>query len=94
MGIRLALGAQIGSVRGLIVREGVVLAAAGVAIGLAAALAATRVLDTLLFGVSATDALTFTAGAGILLLVACVASWIPARSATRVDPMEALRGEG
>lgn len=94
MGIRLALGAQTGSVRGLIVREGAVLGTAGVAIGLAAALAATRVLDTFLFGVSATDALTFTAGAGILLLVACVASWIPARAATRVDPMQALRGEG
>ena len=52
-------------------REGAVLATAGVAIGLAAAIAATRVLDTLLFGVSATDALTFTAGAAILLLVAC-----------------------
>ena len=94
MGIRLALGAQTRSVRGLIVREGAVLATAGVAIGLAAAIAATRVLDTLLFGVSATDALTFTAGAAILLLVACVASWIPARAATRVDPIEALRGEG
>ena len=70
------------------------LATAGVAIGLAAAIAATRVLDTLLFGVSATDALTFTAGAAILLLVACVASWIPARAATRVDPIQALRGEG
>ena len=94
IGIRLALGAQIRSVRGLIVREGAALAAAGVAIGLGAALAATRVLDTLLFGVSATDAVTFTAGAGILLLVACVASWIPARAATRVDPIQALRGEG
>jgi len=64
-----------------------------VAIGLAGAAAATRVLDTLLFGVSATDAVTFTAGAGLLLLVACAASWIPARAATRVDPIQALRDD-
>ena len=75
-------------------REGVLLAAAGVAIGLAAAAAATRVLNTLLFGISPTDALTFAAGAGVLLLVAWAASWIPARAATRVDPIQALRGEG
>jgi putative ABC transport system permease protein len=94
MGIRLALGAPIASVRALVVREGGVLAITGVAIGLAAALAATRSLSALLHGVSATDASTFAMSAGVLLLVAGAASWIPARAATRVDPIEALRGEG
>ena len=93
MGIRLALGAQTGSVRALIVREGATLAIAGVVIGLAVAFGATRSLGAWLYGVGATDALTFTASAGVLLVVAGAASWIPARAATKVDPIHALRAE-
>jgi predicted permease len=93
IGIRLALGAQIGSVRSLVVREGAVLSAAGVVVGLGAALAATRSLSTLLYGVSARDPLTFGLAAAALLAMATAASWLPARTATRVDPMQALRGD-
>ena len=91
MGIRLALGAQTGAVRALVVREGGLLAIAGVALGLTAALAATRALGTLLFGVTARDPITFALAAATLVAIALVASWIPARSATRIDPIQALR---
>ncbi len=93
MGIRLALGAQTGSVRALVVREGGALAIAGVTIGLAVAGVATRALGTLLHGVEPTDASTFAISAGVLLLVAGAASWLPARAATRVDPIQALRAD-
>jgi putative ABC transport system permease protein len=94
MGIRLALGAQTGAVRALVVREGGLLAIAGVAAGLAGALAATRALGTLLFGVTARDPLTFALAAIALIAIALIASWIPARAATRIDPVHALRGDG
>ena len=94
MGIRLALGAQTGAVRALVVREGGLLAIAGVAAGLAGALAATRALGTLLFGVTARDPLTFALAAVTLIAVALIASWIPARAATRIDPVHALRADG
>jgi predicted permease len=94
IGIRLALGAQIRSVRSLVLREGAVLALAGVVAGLGAALAATRALSTLLYGVSARDPLTFALAAAALLAIAATAAWLPARTATRIDPMHALRGEG
>jgi ABC-type antimicrobial peptide transport system permease subunit len=93
MGIRLALGAQTGAVRALVVREGGLLAIAGVAVGLAGALAATRALGTLLFGVTARDPLTFALAAATLIAMALIASWIPARAATRIDPVHALRGD-
>jgi predicted permease len=93
IGIRLALGAQIWSVRSLVVREGAVLAVAGVIAGIAAALAATRALSALLYGVSARDPLTFGVAAAALLAIATIASWLPARTATRIDPMQALRGD-
>jgi predicted permease len=93
IGIRLALGAQIPAVRSLVVREAALLAAAGVVVGLGVALAATRALSTLLYGVSARDPLTFGLAAVALLAIATTATWLPARTATRIDPMHALRGD-
>ena len=92
-GIRFALGAPRADVVRLVVREGVGLAVLGVGLGILGALAATRVLRSLLFGVSATDPLSFAAIAVLLLVVATLASLIPARRATRADPMIALQAE-
>jgi putative ABC transport system permease protein len=93
IGIRLAVGAQRGDVMTMIVGEGLRMAAAGVAFGLVASLLLTRVLGSLLFGVTATDPFVFTANAAILVTVALLACAIPARRAARVDPMTALRHE-
>jgi putative ABC transport system permease protein len=93
IGVRMAMGAQSRDVLKLVVGEGMILVLAGVAIGLAGAFVVTRVMSNLLFGVSAADPITFAA---IPLLIACVAllaCWIPARRATKVDPMIALRCE-
>ena len=93
LGIRMALGARGGDVVGLLMRESLRRVAAGVGLGLLAALGVTRALNAMLFEVAPRDALTFAATALLLVAVALVATWVPARRATKVDPMVALRYE-
>lgn len=93
LGIRLALGATPGRVLASVLRQGLSLALAGVAAGLAGAFALTRLMQALLFGVGATDPLTFVAVPGLLVLAALAAAWIPARRAAAVDPALSLRSE-
>jgi putative ABC transport system permease protein len=93
IGVRLALGAQRGDVLRLLLKQGMKLASVGLTIGLLASLALTRLIEGLLFGVSASDPLTFVVVALLLTLVALLACWIPARRAAKVDPMIALRNE-
>jgi len=89
----MALGAQARDVRALVVGQALRMGAAGLAIGLVGALLVTRVLDSLLFGVSAADPLTFAGVSAALVTVLLVAAYLPARRATRVDPIVALRTE-
>jgi len=93
MGVRMALGARRADILRMVLCQGLTLAAVGIAIGVGAALALTRLLSSLLYRVSVTDPLTFGAGAVLFVAVALAASYIPARRATRVDPALALRGE-
>ena len=93
IGIRMALGAQPGQVRGMILRESSWLAVSGIVAGVAAALMLARLVKSMLYGIQPYDPLTMAAGVLILLAVALVASWIPARRAAGVQPMEALRHE-
>jgi putative ABC transport system permease protein len=93
MGIRMALGATGGRVRGLVLREGMGLMATGVIGGVAMSLALSRVVATFLYGVGAHDALTYAVAPAVLILVGAMACYLPARRATRVDPMVALRGD-
>jgi len=93
IGIRVSLGAQRGNIFRLVLGEGARMAAFGLLIGIAASLAITRLMSSLLFGISASDPLTFVAVAALLATVALLASYIPARRAMRVDPIVALRYE-
>jgi len=93
IGVRLALGAQPRDVLSMIVAQGMAMTAAGAAIGVVAALAVTRLMSSLLFGISAADPMTFAAIPLLLGVVAFVACYVPARRATRVDPLVALRTE-
>jgi predicted permease len=93
IGVRMALGAQRQAIVRMVLQEGMTLTAAGIAIGLVGAVAATRVMASLLFGISATDLVTFSAVPLILATVALLACYVPARRATRVDPVIALRNE-
>ena len=93
IGIRMALGARRGDILGLVVRQGAMLVVAGAVVGLGAAAASSRVLESFLYGVTTDDRLTFVAAPLVLVAVALVACWLPARRATRVDPMEVLRDE-
>jgi putative ABC transport system permease protein len=93
IGTRMALGASRGAVLRLILRQGAGLVAAGLVLGLAGAFLVTRWLATLLFGIQATDPVTFAGVAAMLLMVGLLASYVPARRATKIDPMAALRYE-
>lgn len=93
IGVRLALGADPRSVVGMVVRQGMAVAAVALALGVAAALALTRLMAGLLYGVSSTDLLTFAAVVALLAAVTAVANWLPARRAARVDLSVALRGD-
>jgi putative ABC transport system permease protein len=93
MGIRMALGAQVSDVLKLVLKQGMMLAVIGEAIGLVGALALTRLIRGLLFGVTPNDVTTFVVVAGVLGIVALMACYLPARRATKVDPLIALRYE-
>jgi putative ABC transport system permease protein len=93
IGIRMALGAQSTHVLGLVVREGMAMAVAGLAVGLVGAFALTRLVGSFLFGLTPTDLTTFTVVTLVLLIIAFIACYIPAARATKVDPLVALRYE-
>ena len=93
IGIRLALGAQLSDVLKLVIRQGFILTIIGAGIGLLGAFLATRAITSVLYGVSATDPLTFVFVSGLLIVVALIASYVPARRATKVEPLVALRNE-
>jgi putative ABC transport system permease protein len=93
IGVRMALGATAGRVQSMVVSQGAKVVALGVVIGIVGAFASTRALGTLLYGVAAVDPLVFVAMALMLLAVGLVASWLPARRASLVDPIESLRGD-
>jgi len=93
IGVRLALGAEPGTVAAMILRQGSVVTGAGAAVGLVTALAGTRLIASLLYGVSPRDPMVFTATTALILAVAALACWLPARSAARLSPLEALRVE-
>jgi predicted permease len=93
IGIRMALGAQAGAVLRMIMREGSIMLASGVAIGLLLAVATAKILSGILYGVSALDPIAFTVAPLVLTAAALIATWLPARRATRVDPVQALRAE-
>jgi putative ABC transport system permease protein len=92
-GLRMALGAQSGDVLGLVMKQGALLTGIGVVTGLVAALGLTRLMASLLYAVRPTDVATYISVSAILIAVALFASYIPARRATQVDPIQSLRHE-
>ncbi len=93
LGIRLALGAEGADVQGMVLRQGLTLSGLGVVIGLGAAFGLTRLMEALLYGVDPADPVTFGTVAGFLVVVALLATWLPARKAAGIDPVEAIRNE-
>jgi ABC-type antimicrobial peptide transport system permease subunit len=93
IGLRVAVGAQPAQILGMIVRESIWIASFGAALGLAAAYGLTRFVETMLFGLSPTDPLTYSAAAGLLIGTAALASAVPAWRASRIQPLDALRSE-
>jgi ABC-type antimicrobial peptide transport system permease subunit len=93
IGIRMALGAQRGGVIGMVLRESMLIVAIGVALGLAGAVAAGRLIASVLFGLTATDLWSIAAAVTLMIAVSFFAGYLPARRASRVDPMTALRYE-
>jgi ABC-type antimicrobial peptide transport system permease subunit len=93
IGIRMALGAQPPELRQMFVRHGLLLAGVGAVIGLGAAAGLTRLMTSLLFGITALDPVTYAGVAALLVAAAALASYVPARRATQIDPLEALRAE-
>jgi putative ABC transport system permease protein len=93
IGVRLALGAEPRNIARLVVRQGLKIVIAGIIVGMAGAFALTRFMQTLIFGITATDPVTFAGVAAILLIIAILASYVPAARAAKLDPMEALRVE-
>ncbi len=93
IGIRMALGAEAHRVRNMVVAQGMRLAVVGVVIGIGSAFVLARVMSSLIFGVTTTDPLVFTATPMVLIVVAFAAVWLPARRAARVDPLIALRAD-
>ena len=93
IGVRIALGAATRDVTAMVVGQGMKLALIGVRVGLVASFAITRVMSSLLFNVSATDLVTFATVSALLVLTALLASYLPARRATKIDPMTAMRSE-
>ena len=92
-GVRMALGAEASDVRRMMIRQGLRLAAVGIAIGVAGAFGVTRLIGSLLYDVTPTDPLSFAGVVALMLGVAAAAAYLPARRATQVDPMVALRSE-
>ncbi len=93
IGIRMALGAQAGAVLRMIMREGAIMLVSGVAIGLLLAVATAKIVSGLLYGVGALDPVAFTVAPAVLTVAALIATWLPARRATRVNPAQALHAE-
>jgi ABC-type antimicrobial peptide transport system permease subunit len=93
IGIRMALGASRGQVRTMFLRQGLALSVVGLGIGLVAALALTRLMSSLLFGVASTDSVTYAAAIGVILAAAALASYLPARRASAIEPVETLKAE-